>query len=267
MYPFVFKNRDPARTRRCLQMLDIMTRFAWLPGVQLHPWLNPDETDMRWLPINEDIRIEGDMPMPVTILDRLIAEASHRMVYDYCGCRLGYECKDYPIDIGCLLLGDAAVGANPGFCREVTVAEAGEHARKAVDAGLVPFVGKVRLDNALFGIKDKAHLLSVCFCCECCCVTRCIRRVPLKYLDRMVRPLDGVGIEVTGECTGCGACAEHCYMKAIDIIDGVARIGPLCRACGRCASVCPSDAIEVSLEDAEFVKKAIERIREHVDYR
>jgi UDP-glucose 4-epimerase len=266
VYPFVFKNRDPARTKRCLFVVDAMIRISKLPGAGLHPWLWPSKTDMRWLPINEDIQLGEDMPMPITILDRLIEETSHRMIYDYCGCRLAYDCKDYPVETGCLMMGDSAAGANPDFCHEVDADEAKEHVRKAVDAGLVPLVGKARLDNSLFAIRDTGHLLTVCLCCECCCLTKYMSNAPLKYLDPMFRPLEGVTIEVTEECEGCGNCVEKCYIKAIEIIDEKAVIGPYCRSCGRCATVCASDAIKVTLDDPAFVDKAIERIRSYVKY-
>ncbi len=266
MYPFVFKNRDPARVRRCGQVIYGITRLSHIPGFGLHPWFQPGRTDLRWLPVNEDIAMGDDMPMPVTILDRLIEEASHRMIYDFCGCRVGSGCEHYPLDLGCLMMGDSAAGANPGFCREVDAAEAKGFARKAVGLGLVPVVGKARIDNSIFGIKDTGRLLTVCFCCDCCCLTRFWRHSPLELLDRMMAPLEGVLVEVTDGCTGCGTCVEKCYMKAIEIVDGKAALGVYCRGCGRCASVCPNDAIRVALTDPDYVDKAIARIRSYVTY-
>jgi len=266
MYPYAFKNRDPGRMRRCLMMINGMTYITKLPGAKLHPWLWPSKTEMRWLPINEDIEMGEDMPMPITILDRLIEETSHRTIYDYCGCRLAYDCEHYPIEVGCLLMGDSAAGVNPDFCREVGVDEAKEHARKAVDAGLVPIVGKARIDNAIFRIKDTGHLLTVCFCCECCCLTRFFRHTPLKHLEPLVKPLDGITIEVTDDCEGCGTCVKKCYMQTIEIVDDKAVMGPYCQSCGRCASVCPNDAIKITLNDPEFFDKTLERIRSYVKY-
>lgn len=266
MYPFFFKNQDRRRMRRCLRSIDIGSRFSRLPGASLHPWMWPSKTDMRWLPINEDIEMAEDMPMPITILDQLIEEASHRMIYEFCGCREACQCNHYPREIGCLMLGDSAAGANPDFCREVDVAEAKEHARKAVDAGLVPFVGVAKVDETIFGIKGRGHLLSVCFCCECCCLTRFFGRFPLKSVENMMTPLDGIRLEINDNCNGCGTCVEKCYTKAIDIVNGRARKGAYCRYCGRCASVCPNDAIEISLTDPDYIDKTIERIRSYVKY-
>jgi UDP-glucose 4-epimerase len=266
MYPYVFKNRNPKRIKRCHNFIETLFKLSKMPGASLHPWSWPSKTDMRFIPINKKIRLEGDMPMPITLLDRLIEAASHRMIYEYCCCRTAEGCKDYPVDIGCLMMGDAAFGANPDFCREVGVDEAKAHVRKAVDAGLVPQVGKARIDNSIFGIKDNRRLLTVCLCCECCCITRYTRHLPLKTLEKLVRPMDGVKISVSEKCTGCGTCAEKCYIKSIEIIDGRAVIGPYCRACGRCASVCPNNAIEISLEDPTYIERQIERIRSYVTY-
>ena len=216
--------------------------------------------------MNEDIHLPENTALPAQILEDFIRRASHRVIVDYCACRKALGCKRYPADIGCLMMGSSALEIHPDIRREVSVDEALEHARAAMDKGLVPLVGKVRIDNLVFGIKDKKHLLSTCFCCECCCITRNIRHVPIDKIEPLFPPLEGVSIEVTDECKGCGTCAEHCYIKAITIVDKRAVIGEYCRACGRCATVCPKDAIRVRLDDHDFLEKTIERIRSYVKY-
>ncbi len=262
----VIERGNPKSIRRALDAIGLTFRLARLPGSGKHPWLRPDKTDMRWLPINTDIEMPGNAPMPLAVLDRLIEEASHRVIFDYCGCRVAYRCESYPQEIGCLLLGDSALESSPKVSREVGVEEAKEHARKAVDAGLVPIVGKARIDNALFSIKDRGRLLTVCLCCECCCITRNIRHLPLDRLEPLFPPLESVEIEVTGDCTGCGKCVEHCYVEAITVEDGRAVIGEYCRACGRCATVCPANAVSVRLTDPDFLDRTLERIRSYVKY-
>jgi ferredoxin len=262
----LIEKRDPNAIRRALDAIGLMFKVAWMPGASLHPWLRPAKTDMRWLPINQDIEMPEDTPMPLAVLDGLIEKASHRVVYDYCGCRVAYRCEDYPLEIGCLLMGDSAMEANPRVSHEVDVDEAKALARKAVDAGLVPIIGKARIDNALFHIKDRGRLVTVCFCCECCCITRNIRHLPIDKVEPLFPPLESVTIEVGEECVGCGKCAEHCYVEAITVQDKRAVISEYCRACGRCATVCPNDAITVSLTDPDFVEKTIERIGSYVKY-
>jgi UDP-glucose 4-epimerase len=236
-----------------------------LPGMdRWHPWLRQDKSDMRWIPINADIQMPEDAPVPLEILYRFIEEASHRVIVDYCGCRKGWKCKDYPVEIGCLMMGDSALEITRFPFREVGPDEAREHALKAVEAGLVPIVGKARVDNYIFGVKDHSRMLTVCFCCDCCCITRFTRYLPLRSLDPIWPRLDGISMTVTEKCKGCGKCVERCYIKAIRVQDGKAVIADTCRACGRCAAGCPSKAIEVKIDDPDFVEKAYSRIRSYV---
>lgn len=237
-----------------------------VPGARLLPWFNPANSDMRWLPINQDIELPGSSPMPVVLADRLIEEASHRVIYHRCGCRSIFGCKNYPRDIGCLLMGDSALEANPNSASEVTVDEAKAHVRRAVEAGLVPIIGKARIDNLIFGIKERGSLLTTCFCCECCCITRYLHDAPVKMIDPVITRLEGLRIEVTDDCTGCGACVDKCFIRAITIKDGKASMSEYCRACGRCATVCPSNAISVIIEDSEFINKAVNQIKSYVKY-
>lgn len=263
----ILEGRSKRKILRGMFALESLFKASGVPGVsRWHPWLRPDKTDMRWLPINQDIVTPGDTPLPMTILDRFIEEASCRYIYDYCGCREAYGCKDYPVEIGCLLMGDSARESAPSVSHEASVDEARELVRRAVDSGLVPFVGKARVDNAIFGIKDRARLLTVCFCCECCCLSRFIRHIPLEHADPIFPRLGGITIEVGEECTGCGTCVEKCYIRAIEVVDKRAVIGDYCRACGRCATVCPRGAISVTVDDPGFVDAAVERIRSYVDY-
>ncbi len=238
-----------------------------IPGMnKVHPWLREDKSELRWLPINADIELPEDAPLPLALLDRFIEEASHRVIIDYCGCREGWKCKHYPRDIGCLMMGDDALLIERFPGREVGVEEARAHARRAVDAGLVPVVGKARVDNFIFDVRDRSRMLTTCFCCECCCVTRYTRYAPLKTLEPIQPRLEGITLTVTDRCIGCGQCAKHCYLEAIKFVNGRAVIGEYCRACGRCASVCAKDAIEISIDDPDFLEKAYAKIRAHVKF-
>lgn len=242
-------------------------KMSKLPGVgRRHPWVTADKTDVRFVPINSGIEMPESWPMPLELVDRLIEEASHRVIVDFCGCRIGYECKDFPYHIGCLLMGDSALDVPKTVCREVGVEEAREHARKAVAAGLVPIVGKAHVDDFIYGIKDRGRLLTVCFCCECCSITRFIRDVPLDAVEPAYVPMEGVTVEVTDKCKGCGRCVEHCFVKAIEIVGGRAVIGPWCRACGRCASACTNGGAVVRIDDPDFLEKTYRRIRARVKF-
>lgn len=263
------KNGFRRRVRRAaVSAVELSIRAALkVPGLdRVHPWLRADKSEIRWLPINDDIQMPEDAPMPLALLERFIEEASHRVIVDYCGCREGWKCRHYPRDIGCLMMGDSALEIKRFPGREVGVEEAREHARRAVDAGLVPIVGKVRADNFIFEVKDRSRMLTTCFCCECCCLTRYTRHVPLKSIEPIQPRLEGITMTVTERCIGCGQCARHCYIDAIRLIKGRAVIGDYCRACGRCATICAKDAIEMRIDDPDFLEKAYARIRAHVKY-
>lgn len=244
-------------------------KVARLPFMtKLNPWFHPDKNEARWLPINTNLEADSSVPLPAELLDRFIDEASHRLIVDACVCRTLEGCRDYPRDIGCIMMGDGAIrGDLPLIGREVTPEVAKAHAMKAIDAGLVPMVGKIRLDSTLAAhVFDTGKLLTACFCCECCCVTGNYKHIPLETLDPMIPRLEGLVMEVTDNCNGCGKCAKKCYVEAITVPYGKAQISAYCRACGRCASVCPQGAIKIRLEDPEFLEKAYEKICAHVEH-
>ncbi|MBU1671793.1 MAG: 4Fe-4S binding protein [Actinobacteria bacterium] len=242
----------------------VFTRVPLVPKV--HPWLNPRKTDMRWVPINQDIETPPGTAVPTALLDRFIEEASHRVIYHVCGCREAFGCTHYPQSIGCLLMGDAAMDSRMNLCSEVGVDEAKEHAGRAIAAGLVPLVGKARVDSYIFGIKDRARLMTVCFCCECCCWLKYGRSADPEVLDSLFPRMRGVSIEVSDACEGCGTCLERCYLGAIDVSGGRAVMSGLCRACGRCAAACPNGAISVSVDDPAFLEREYERITTYVKH-
>lgn len=261
---------DLAGTRRSgramMRIIEGMFQATRLPLLAKTPITSERYTSMRWLPINEDIRLHEDAPMPVDLLDRLIEEASHRVIYGRCECRNSMECRHYPVDIGCLLMGDSALEGNRKLFREASVEEARELVGRAVEAGLVPVVGKALIDNFIFGIRERHRLLSVCFCCECCCVTRYARHSPLQVMETTFPRLPGVTVEVTEACDGCGACVDHCYVQAMHVVDGRAVMAEHCRGCGRCATACPNDAIVVSVHDPGYLDQCYEQIRSCVKF-
>ncbi|MHA1138530.1 MAG: 4Fe-4S binding protein [Candidatus Thorarchaeota archaeon] len=49
------------------------------------------------------------------------------------------------------------------------------------------------------------------------------------------------------------------------MVDGKAVISAECRGCGRCVEVCPNDAIELTINNPEFMSDSIDRVSSVVD--
>lgn len=231
------------------------------------PLFRRSQTDLRSLPLNENIELPEGAPMPVDLLYRFIEEASHRTITeDGCMCRISCGCEHYPEEIGCLFLGDSAIEIPEEINREVTVEEAKAHVKRAIDAGLVPMMGKVRFDNLIYRVSDRSRLVTICFCCECCCVARYLKKMKKDDFNMVYPRLDGVVLEVTDACKGCGKCVEQCFMDAINMSSGMAVIGEYCRACGRCATICPEGAIKIRIDDPDYLERAYDRIRSYAKH-
>lgn len=230
------------------------------------PEFDPDKSNVSWIPINRDIEGAGEIALPEEVLGRLIEKASHRVIVDFCGCRKVMECKAYPHDMGCLMMGESALLIPAKSSREVGVEEAKEHIRKAVEAGLIPVTGKARIDNDFFMIPDEGKLLTVCLCCDCCCITRFSRYMTPEILDGIHHPVEGLSVEVADDCIGCGLCASKCYIDAIELTGDRAAIGDMCRVCGRCAMHCPQGAIKLKLDNPDAVDAVVRRIESAVDF-
>jgi UDP-glucose 4-epimerase len=254
-------------SRRFFELSKNVFKLGRIPFFREHlPELDPDKSSLSWLPINKDIEGAGEIALPVEVLDRLIEKARHRVIVNFCGCRLAVGCRDYPIEIGCLMMGESALQIPTKSSREVGVEEAKEHVRKAIQAGLIPVTGKARIDNDIFMIPDEGRLLTVCLCCECCCITRHSRYAPKDVLDGIHQPVEGLSIEVTDDCIGCGACVSKCYIDAIRMDGDRAVIGDMCRVCGRCATHCPQDAIKLRLNNPDAVEDVVRRIESMVNF-
>jgi len=230
----------------------------------VHPWVNDKHTHGATLPINEELKF-NNMLLPYPIISEFIEKSSHRMIMNVCGCRQAYACPNHSPEIGCLNLGESVLDMTPGLGRLVSKEEAQEHMQKAIESGLVPSIGKGRIDNFLYGIPDKGKLMGVCFCCHCCCIAGSFKDLPVEQMDRMFPRIDGLRMEVTDECSGCGSCMEYCIYDAISIDSGRAVLGDMCRQCGRCVSNCPSQAITLSLDNHDFMDEMVQRISSYVD--
>jgi Pyruvate/2-oxoacid:ferredoxin oxidoreductase delta subunit len=220
----------------------------------------PQDRAVQTIPVDEAIERPGDMVLPSRVVEHFVAQASVHWIMDFCLCRAADECRDYPIELGCLFLGEAALGINPELGRRVTREEALAHVRRCREAGLVHLVGRNKLDAVWLGVGPGHQLLTVCNCCPCCCLWGVLPHVTPRIGDKVAR-MPGVEISVNGRCVACGTCTEGvCFADAIRLENGRAVIGAACRGCGRCVDVCPQRAIDLSIEDGRFVDRAIAHI-------
>lgn len=230
-----------------------------------------DGDDLIYLPKDKSIKIGqsidqlGEMVLPSQVVEHFIEQASYHWIMNTCICRDAEKCEDYPIDLGCLFLGSAAMGINPKLGRRVTKEQALEHVRRCRKAGLVHLIGRNKLDTVWLGVGPGARLLTICNCCPCCCLWRVLPYLSPQIGAKVAR-MPGVSVAVGDDCTGCGVCAEGtCFVNAIHMVDGHAAIGEACRGCGRCVDACPQQAIEISIDYSQFVDKSVARISSLVD--
>ncbi|CAJ37150.1 4Fe-4S binding protein [Methanocella arvoryzae] len=178
---------------------------------------------------------------------KALVEASSYIVRTDCMCRESQQCTEYPIDIGCLFLGEGArkMGRH-NKVRPVTREEALAHLERAREAGLITNVIWSSLELAAMG-ADPAHTVELCSCCPCCCLAFKTRNASVAFLDGIA----GFGVSrITSvdDCTRCTNCVGVCPFKAIrldDIVEGPVIDERRCKGCGRCEVVCRPGVIKI----------------------
>ncbi|OLS14171.1 MAG: 4Fe-4S ferredoxin [Promethearchaeota archaeon CR_4] len=216
--------------------------------------------------VQQSVVYAGQMVLPSHIVEYFIEEASFHWVMNFCICRSASKCKDYPIELGCLFLGEAARGINPQFGRPVSKEEALAHVRRCRQLGLVHLIGRNKLDELWLGVKPGEKLLSVCNCCPCCCLYKVLPYLP-SDIGGMFTKMPGVIMNVDEHlCQGCGICTQGvCFTNAIHVFNKKAVISNECRGCGRCVEICPQKAISLTITDPTFLETTITHISHVVD--
>ena len=268
------KIKDKELRDRLLLVRDGFPRDINTVEVEPDLYRFPDD-DMAYLPmdriidINQAVTAPEEQVLPSSALEHFIRTASHRCIMNFCICRESMECKDYPVEMGCLFLGDAAGKVHPELGRQVSVEEALRYAEDCRKAGLIHLVGRDKLDILWLEVGPEEKLMTVCNCCPCCCLHRVAVKMPGEA-GKKVSKLPGIFVRVLDNCIGCGTCVEEniCIFNAIKLEDDRAVINDdQCRACGRCVDNCPEDAIELVIDDPGYIKNAIEYFSKIVDYR
>lgn len=248
-------------------------RLPWIGRYLQRSWIKAD-SDANWfIPPQKTIRVGEAIPMgkqvalPYAVVERLLNEADGIFVMKACPCRTAFHCEEYPWDLGCLHLGAATRDIPPELGRLLTVDEGLGHLAQAMKSGLVPTILYIPSEAGIFRV-DKTRMLSICFCCECCCDVRLmLRRGPQRYWELYNQRMPGLSLVVSDACTLCGACVQACYGG-----EGVIRLGQVraeinerCLGCGKCISACPEGAISIEFDpEVDIIQQLLDRISERV---
>ena len=200
------------------------------------------------VPLNAPIKKQENEVVPYQLMDEIMEKASFRVALHDCLCRKAMGCTHYPIDFGCLDIGEGARPiAERGVGRELTAEEAKAYVRRAGELGLVALAAWVPIEEKILGVpKDKHYqFLEFCFCCPCCCIG--LRN--LKYFSPETRTMFvnvGFIAKALPTCKGCFDCVSICPADAIKIKgDKVWVNEDDCIGCGLCQNVCPHKAIRL----------------------
>jgi UDP-glucose 4-epimerase len=229
-----------------------------------------------YVPINKSLGNFENKVLPIKIFKHFIDKACSIVMEDICGCRLIHECEHHDISLGCMHMGadtsridleDLERGIPqkvPG--RYATKEEALERVQLAYDSGLIPLLGRSRAEAIASGVTDTGRILSMCFCCSCCCVNAALIQKGSPSLSDLYR-IEGLTVKVDEEiCVGCGDCLEVCVFKGMEMKDDKAIVNEkFCLGCGRCEDTCPNGAISIDIDDSAYVDELISKIESYAD--
>jgi Fe-S-cluster-containing hydrogenase component 2 len=215
-------------------------------GTLLKPVFSSKIHQVTMIPVNEAITQGDHIVLPYTLLMQLVEQTSARFIMTDCVCRRHESCTSHPVDLGCLFLGDGAAQIHPTMGRLCGVEEAKRHIQRCIEEGLYPLIAHTMIDSITLGIPYK-RMLTVCLCCECCCVVqRGMRKGPTTLL-KVIQRLPGLSVIVGSDCEACGECIEACPVGAISMNHRGAEISEECKGCGICLNACPYRAITLEM--------------------
>lgn len=222
-------------------------------GIMLSPDMEK-QTSTLVMPLNVDITDESQkVVIPLELIKESLKKVSYIAGMNECLCRDANDCEDYPHDLGCLFLGEAAktvVKHNLG--REFTYEEACARVDQAAEVGLMGQAVWIEVEQMLWGIRNDEmdKLLEICFCCPCCCIAMRLARNATENERHRFHPSGWTAVPDRTKCVGCGKCANPvngCPVEAISFgEDGKVQINQeICVGCGICKARCSLDVIKI----------------------
>ncbi len=212
---------------------------------------------------------QSNVVLPSQVIDHFLQQSRYIFIMNHCMCRRSNHCQHYPQDLGCVFLGSGVLKIPASMGHMATVEEAMEHMRKGRERGLVHLIGRNKIDSVWLNTGPKEELLSICNCCECCCLWKMLPQLSGSISSGVMR-MPGVSLMVTDKCVGCGSCVDDgtCFVNAIVLRDGRAIIDDgRCKGCGRCVEHCPQEAIDMTIDPHVSIAQAVSTIESLVDVR
>lgn len=233
------------------------------------PLFTGNNFNISYVPVNARVPEPQNVILPERLIEEIIRRSSYRVILKRCSCRDSGHCRTYPVQDACLLLGDGSRAVDPRIARHASVDETLTHLHAMLKRGLIPMVGRVLMDNYFYGIPNTGRLLTICFCCPCCCTLfNSARYLPRQVKESFVR-VKGLRVMFDrGLCQACGTCAQNCSFEAVALTpEGIVHDLSRCKGCGRCVVTCPTRAAAIMVDDLESaVDDVLGRIRQRIDF-
>lgn len=237
--------RVDERTKRVAQLLKNYGKAMRNIMMTAPPPAAADTSATKKVPVDEEI-FDLSTILPYDEVMKLIDKTEY-IAAGTCVCRHQGDLLDRPCDKPknnlCMIFGPSAQFANSrGFVRLLSKEEARKSIDEAEKAGLV--------HN--FANSQDRFIDLLCNCCGCHCpFLRGAARSPVPsqaFIANWVVKIDD------DACTGCAACVDRCWMKALKMDGDLAvRDANRCIGCGICMYVCPTDAMKMARRETAAV--------------
>jgi Pyruvate/2-oxoacid:ferredoxin oxidoreductase delta subunit len=221
--------------------------------IKIYPELEKN-TGTVILPLNVDISDKAEkVALPIDLVKAALKKTTFIAGMNCCLCRQSNLCKDYPIDLGCLFLGESSRSVvKYGLAREFTYEEAMERVERAASLGLPAQSVWIEFEQPLWGVPNSEmdNFLEVCFCCPCCCIAMQLSSNLTEKERVRFHPSGWTAVADRTKCVGCGRCLtgpRTCPADAISLDENKKIVinQETCLGCGLCKTKCKLDVIKI----------------------